>query len=793
MGKFTRWCLGLFLLFIGLILLVDDKASTGLALFILGLAYWCLPFQKGNKKAPAVNVSTQVISPQPSRPTINITYTMSDKTYDSSNKITKNNARWIPPGEPCIVAGKTISGGYIYVGTSMPASVGPHPPWAAEFKHDPALINLDLPVAENNPDTTGQHMGYWPSYSEIDPSSRLAYIEWLAEGKDNPQACIGYVFLYFYGIERRIIADLPPDEEILRLIAEIKRLRNIYLSNNSFDRYSRRLLEAAQIILTSRNIKDLPLVKPTIETTTDEQKALLLMALSYQMQKGDPLTFDWAMVGYFFATGRGDRATVRKAKKQFLILMQKRFEKKWPTGFKLKKKQAPFYFYYSGANQYLRFYLEKYLSLPAMPSAMMADWSKLIELGNQVEEDISAYARAVGREPEKADSLEALLLLPPELANEKIRETSEQLNPWLLKVATPLGSVTIETLMEIIIKDRTENCDQKKLRSLAVILEKFGYGFEPDPDFTSARVKLGDKIVLFDARSLKGIRSAPSNSYKLAMPIAILLSGVGASSASGMGEEEIRWIEWIQKTFHLSEMESRRLRAYLEWLNLQKLTAARIKKAISEIPADHRNTIAYFAASVAYADGVLEKDEIVFLEKIYDDLGIERKQLYATLHDMGTERSIPASAPITVENTTSSVKSFIIQQPPAEFQAKKKVKKGLDRTKIDKILEDTKQVSTILGDILKEDEPLSAPKPANTNVVTTDGQFAGLDASHAALATHLIERREWDRKEFEKLAQGLNLMPNGALEVINEWAFDKFDEPLIEDGDRVEVNLALIG
>ena len=40
-------------------------------------------------------------------------------------------------------------------------------------------------------------MGYWPSYSSISPEARAAYLGWLSTGKSDPQADIGYVFLYF--------------------------------------------------------------------------------------------------------------------------------------------------------------------------------------------------------------------------------------------------------------------------------------------------------------------------------------------------------------------------------------------------------------------------------------------------------------------------------------------------------------------------------------------------------------------------------------------------------------------
>jgi hypothetical protein len=35
-------------------------------------------------------------------------------------------------------------------------------------------------------------------------------------------------------------------------------------------------------------------------------------------------------------------------------------------------------------------------------------------------------------------------------------------------------------------------------------------------------------------------------------------------------------------------------------------------------------------------------------------------------------------------------------------------------------------------------------------------------------------------------------MPDGALEAINEWAFEQFDEPLIEDDEPLTLNVSLL-
>ena len=55
----------------------------------------------------------------------------------------------------------------------------------------------------------------------------------------------------------------------------------------------------------------------------------------------------------------------------------------------------------------------------------------------------------------------------------------------------------------------------------------------------------------------------------------------------------------------------------------------------------------------------------------------------------------------------------------------------------------------------------------------------------------LISKAEWPYEELEELCDGLQLMTVGAVETINDWAFDKVGAPLIEDGSTVFIDLEL--
>lgn len=140
---------------------------------------------------------------------------------------------WVPRGVAVTVAGRQIPGGMIYVGTGVASAAG--------HGIEPALIDPRLRVDWARPDWQGLGFSYWPSYDRIPEQARAAYLSWLAGTRDQPVQ-IGYVFLYFYGLERRALTDLgisATDPELELIVAEVNRLLAIYgPASSSFDGYA---------------------------------------------------------------------------------------------------------------------------------------------------------------------------------------------------------------------------------------------------------------------------------------------------------------------------------------------------------------------------------------------------------------------------------------------------------------------------------------------------------------------------------------------------------------------------
>ncbi len=88
-------------------------------------------------------------------------------------------------------------------------------------------------------------------------------------------------------------------------------------------------------------------------------------------------------------------------------------------------------------------------------------------------------------------------------------------------------------------------------------------------------------------------------------------------------------------------------------------------------------------------------------------------------------------------------------------------------------------------------EPLADPV---TPTATISDAPAGLPPRYAGFYAALAAQADWTRDDLEGLARSHGHMLAGALEAINDWAFETYDAPLIhDDGDTLFVDTALLG
>jgi hypothetical protein len=86
------------------------------------------------------------------------------------------------------------------------------------------------------------------------------------------------------------------------------------------------------------------------------------------------------------------------------------------------------------------------------------------------------------------------------------------------------------------------------------------------------------------------------------------------------------------------------------------------------------------------------------------------------------------------------------------------------------------------GDLDTDTRSGPAPDAAPADLI------AGLDGAHSTLLRALAERAQWTREEFAALAGAHGVLPDGALDVLNEVAIDTTGEAVVVDGATLAVD-----
>ena len=228
----------------------------------------------------------------------------------------------------------------------------------------------------------------------------------------------------------------------------------------------------------------------------------------------------------------------------------------------------------------------------------------------------------------------------------------------------------------------------------------------------------------------------------------------------------------IRAATDLRPEERTRLSAYAMWLLQDRPRQLAAITKLSKLPVPLRTEAARAAVASVLSDGRVQPAEIRFLEKLYRALGLPQDEVYATLHRGPASRD----EPVTVAEAAPAAKDGVAipQEPvvPTTVQ--------IDPARLARLRLETAEVSSLLAGIFAEEEaPVAPPAVAET----TSARFEGLDVAHSELLGAVVDACGLDRATFDTRAKALKLLPDGAIETINDWAFDRFDEPVLEGDD----------
>lgn len=767
----------------------------GFWIFVIALAVIWLLFSK-KKKSPPPKVNSKLITKinhssqhkslnQPASSVTNMHSQASDDDelatfsfvngqaveYSASRQPSRESAalsnttpaRWVKPGESITIQNVVINYGYFYFGGRLKTHSSGEYGYLYNDGSDASLVNDAFPIEPGSQHYYDESLGYWPSFATLSPRCRGAYLDWLASDRSDATCPIGYVFIYFYGLERRILVDGAresiSDDEFKSLFEELSRLKTVFQANRSFRRYSTQLIETMSLLRP-----DAIQIEDESECFASGSSLLFQFRLAATVAQGEPVSADLALAWIKYYTEYTLRTPARRCAEEFAALFKQRYVNKFGEGMVVKPNKTMLKLSYSPASSSLRGINIKHPELPD-PSILRAPVQKLIQIAESCTNDLDAYSRYLGKKDASASDVAAIMLLPDEILTEDAERLFAEFKHWAdEKIREHSGLATVADFWARLGMPVPDKINKKEAELMQNFARRAGYGIAPDMRYHLVRPDPEGHLVLFpEGHAEFYVPSAEFTSVSVALRLGAMIAQMDKRVDVA---EQAALERTINHNDALSPTEKRSLHAYLTWRLNTPANQAGLKGKIEQLSDKDKSTIGNVIISVACADGKIDPAEIKQLEKIYASLGLDSSSVTSDIHRLSTAETTPT---VTLQTPSATSSAF-----------------SLDERILARHESDTTDVRQLLNTIFTEDEPADespAEIPSHTGV--------GLDEPHYQLYQRLLEKEHWARNEVAELCQQFNLMLSGAIEAINDWSFEQVDAPVLDDDDDIYVDLEI--
>jgi uncharacterized tellurite resistance protein B-like protein len=667
---------------------------------------------------------------------------------------------------------------------------------------DSSLIELGLVVAKQS--DTSERLGYWPSYHNCNPGQRAAYLQWLYGGRSHQMAELGYVFIFFYGLERRIVVDGKDHECVAR---ELIRLLPMFGQSNSFAGYATRLLWLAIYLSVDCGGMPIDVIADAIRVTNRWRDGSLELYLAYLSRTQGKLNGEAC-----YAWAEQDQRAMRsivcirhsdKFKELFIRKVQDAFPEGVPFPSSIRNKAIS----YHPASSTLLSAPQQMVKITGQMMPTMEPrrnpCSKLIQIWNDCIEQLKAFDRASRKATSEITS-ETYEALPIELRDGDHPEL-EYWNRLISRVTDEDGWAVVNVNELARIKGIRERTSLTKSQTLSILktADALGFAIEPDCRINGKNFRWNEPIAIFncelaicDDRSIEKFRMA---AFLLELGLSV------AVSDNEVDERELEAIEsHIEAELDLTPDLAKRLSA------LRHLMVAKGPK-LSTVPQtfftalskNQRKAIGSYLVSVAAADQVVTNKEKNVLRAAFQKLSLPL--------DLLTELLAPYEAVEAKAQQTPA--TLVVDKPDTEAPV-------LDFDRIRRIREETRHVQDLLHEVITNsfdgsdeslvvrnadasEEPIEEFVSATAVIATdqtsqmvdqcVDNRFSTVPSRYQAFCSKLATQNRWNLREAQELARSEGLMFSAALETINEWSTDTFGDWLIEEADTdLIVHLTLL-
>lgn len=713
------------------------------------------------------------------------------------------SCEWVPPGGSIRIGRFDLHGGMVYVGSGVPAVSG--------GVVEPALVDPHLNIDVRGVSRATYNLPFWPSYLDLSPAGRAGYLTWLADGRRDPIAADYWPLLFLCGLERRVLADAPHDLaaqlELPAIRAEVARISALYAPRNpNVWSACRTLLEVIEFVDACTRPH-----RPAPDLTERPWPAPMSVRakLGALARDSQPLPADWAYVWALCHASISMRATWRRCPTEFASLFQGRYAARYRAGIRIRATKRVLETTYYALNTEIG---------SARLTSQLPDVfdqaipvKKLAALVEDCTASLDVYSRFLANHPDARGTATAAGLLPNELTS-KSDAAFESLTTF---AEAALGDASValvdaRDLLTFWLEPDRDKLGNAESAILAGAFEKAGYGLEPDTRLGGPSLNVTKPAVLF--RSGPDQPTGSSQAYAAATVVLHLAVAVCTASGAATAAATNHLARHVEQSQDLSPAERRRLHAHIRWLLSSPIKLTGLTHRLADLSEAQREVAGSLLAAVAAAHGHVPGQQVKVLERIFKMLRLNPDTLYSRLHAAGTA----GAGPVTVRAAGREPGGYALPPRPtalvetagtAEREAHVRPIR-LNNAAIAAKLAETAAVSELLGSIFTdEDAPPSTParptpQPAPAHGAPPDSDTAqsttpppmwpparnGIDDAHSQLLRRLAGQDVWSRADVNRLCAEIGLLPDGALDTLNEAAYQAVDEPLTDGHDPITID-----
>lgn len=649
---------------------------------------------------------------------------------------------WVSRGEKIQVAGHNIEGGLVYITGDLSAEN-----W---------LINASLDALAAEPDFKGEFIDFWPVYSQMPVQCRTAYLTWLAEGRTRANIHPAYVLLFLYGLERRLILE-NSQADAHAILTEIAQLSSSYRQHRSVRKVVRQIADAASLVLFGV----LPQPDLSLLSGGDVVPISVKHALGSLASIGAPVPPNLLLA--WVANDNSRNFALPDTEKlpafsEFFFEHASRFR---PSGIVLDADSAPrlCYTYRAACGAFEINFDRLTNNVPDITSMQAAR----LEAHSLVREALERFSKR----PRRAEKIGASLnetATSPELATRAARDESINNQPaqhgpavvqkWAREQLGTSPEISLRAALRRLRGMPPKRLVRSEIERLGVFLAQVGIGMVPDPRWDIEPPRLSEDAILFELSAPIDHAEIASEEYELALLLVMVCVSV-ARSDEDLAVQEMRFVDQlIDDLSSLGLTEIARLKTEHRWLQSRAVPLAPVLSAIGRFSDADKKKLGDLVIGTAMADGQFPEMEQHFVSAIFKAIELPEPRWVVR----GEQISQHATAVHVAES-----------EP------------------VDRVLD------VEFGDELPRSSDETVPNDADGADRSDVGDrivTEGLNEKHAAFLSNLMQQVEWNRRALEQLARTHRLMPDGAIEAINEWAFDLYDDRLIdvEDDGYVRIN-----